>query len=324
MKTAIITGLSGQDGSLLAEQRIAKGYKVFGMIRRTSRGLDLGCAHYIGPNSRLEVVEGDLLDLPSLQHLCKLAKPDLFFHTAAQSHVWTSFNQPSFTMQANAIGTLNCLEAIRYSGFHTRFLNCATSEMFGGVSNTPANEETMFYPRSPYGVSKLASFWMTKNYRESYKMFACNSICFNHEEPGRRGPNFVTRKISIATAKIKLGLQDKLYIGNLDAKRDWGRARDFTQGMITMLEAAKADDYVLATGETHSVREFCDLAFSHVGLDYKKYVEVDPQFYRPAEVNVLIGDYSKINKELGWAPTTKFEKLVQLMVDDDLNNLRGW
>jgi GDPmannose 4,6-dehydratase len=321
-KSAVITGFAGQDGSILAEQLINKDYKVYGLIRRSSRGIDLGCASNLQNNPNLEVVEGDLLDLPSLIKLCNLARPNLFFHAGAQSHVGTSFNQPVYTTEVNTIGTLNCLEAIRTSGFHTRFLSLTTSEMFGGVNNKPANEKTPFYPRSPYGVSKLASFWMTKNYRESYRMFACSSICFNHEEPGKRGPNFVTRKISIGVANIKLGKQDKLYLGNLDAKRDWGIASDFTKGMIMILESAEPDDYVLATGETHSVREFCELAFSHVGLDYHNYVEVDPRFYRPAEVHTLIGDYSKINRKLGWAPKTTFKELVKLMVDYDLTLLQ--
>jgi GDPmannose 4,6-dehydratase len=234
------------------------------------------------------------------------------------SHVGTSFSQPVFTIENNTIGTLNCLEAIRMSGIHTRFLHCATSEIFGGVSTKPANEETIFYPKSPYGISKMAAFWLVKNYREAYKIFACNSICFNHEEPGKRGPNFVTRKISLAVAKIKAGQQDKLYLGNLDAKRDWGIASDFTRGMQLMLEAAEPDDFVLATGETHSVREFCEIAFSHAGLDdYKKYVEIDPRFYRPTEVDVLIGDYSKAKQVLGWEPTVTFKQLVQEMVDAD-------
>lgn len=320
-KTAIVMGLRGQDGSYLAEQLLDEGYKVYGVIRRASHGLDLGCSAHLEDNKDLEVIEGDLLDGTGLIRLCKQARPDLFFQMAAQSHVGSSFDQPIYTMQVNSIGTLNCLEAIRLSGIHTRFLHAATSELFGGMSDQPANEEALFYPRSPYGVSKLAAFWITVNYREAYKIFACNSICFNHES-SRRGPNFVTRKITKAVANIVAGKQDKLYLGNLEARRDWGFAGDFTEGMILMLtKAPTPTDYVLATGETHSVRDFCDAAFKYVGLDYLDYVEIDPAFYRPAEVDVLIGDYSKINKELGWKPTITFEGLVQLMVDHDLQEL---
>jgi GDPmannose 4,6-dehydratase len=318
-KTAIVTGLRGQDGSYLAEQLIDRGYLVYGLIRRSSQGLDLGCAK---EDPMLEVVEGDLLDPSGLVNLCNLAKPDLFFNMAAQSHVGSSFKQPTYTTQVNAIGTLNCLEAIRLSGIHTRFLQASTSEMYGGVSASKMNEDSVFYPRSPYGCAKLYSYWITKNYRESYKMFACSSICFNHESE-RRGSNFVTRKISLAAARIKLGLQDKLYLGNLEAKRDWGYAPDFTRGMIMMLvDAPEARDYVLSTGETHSVREFCEAAFSHLGLDYRDYVEIDPRFYRPAEVDVLIGDSSKIQAELGWKPTIHFNHLVHRMVDYDMHTLQ--
>lgn len=317
MKTVIITGLTGMDGAILAGQLLEKGYKVYGTIRRSSRGLDLGNASYLGNQSNLEVVEADLQDLPGLCRLCNLAKPDLFFNLASQSHVGTSFDQPIYTGQVTGLGVLNCLEAIRLSGIHTRFLQASTSEKFGGLTGKSANEQTPFYPRSPYGVAKLAGFWYTVNYRESYKMFACSSICFNHEH-FFRGPNFVTRKITKAVAAIKAGKQDKLYLGNLDAKRDWGWAPDFTRGMTQMLESASPQDYVLATGETHSVREFCELAFSFASLDYKNYVEVDPRFYRPCEVHVLIGDYSKIKKELGWAPTITFKQLVREMVKYDL------
>jgi GDPmannose 4,6-dehydratase len=225
-------------------------------------------------------------------------------------------------MECNAIGTLNCLEAIRASGYHTRFLNCATSEMFGGVTGNVCNENSPFHPRSPYGVSKVAAFYTTQNYRESYKMFACSSICFNHEEPGKRGPNFVTRKISMAVARIKAGLQDKLFLGNLEAKRDWGLASDYCEGLLLMLQKSpQPRDYVLATGETHSVREFCEAAFFHTGLDYQDYVEVDPQYYRPAEVHTLLGDYSKIYQDLGWTPKTSFDQLVERMVDYDVGLL---
>lgn len=324
MKSAIITGLRGQDASWMAEQLLEMDYDVYGLIRRSSTGLDLGCSAHLESHvgNGLEVVEGDLLDQTSLNNLCKYSQPDLFFNLAAQSHVGSSFKQPSYTLAATGEGALNCLEAIRNSGYHTRFLQAATSELYGGLINEPANETSRFHPRSPYGCAKLYAYWITVNYRESYKMFACNSICFNHESE-RRGPNFVTRKITKAVAKIKAGKQDKLYLGNLDARRDWGYAPDFTRGMIQMIEAAQPKDYVLATGETHSVREFCEHAFSHVGLDYKEYVEIDPQFYRPAEVDVLIGDHSLITKDLGWRPTTTFKKLVELMVDHDMKEESG-
>jgi len=318
MKTAIVTGLRGQDGSYLAEQLVEMGYKVYGMIRRSSTGLDLGCARALDGHASLEVVEGDLLDAAGLARLCSVARPDLFFNMAAQSHVGSSFEQPSYTAQATGLGVLNCLEAIRLSGIHTRFLQASTSELYGGLINEPANEQSRFHPRSPYGCAKLYGYWITVNYRESYKMFACNSICFNHESE-RRGPNFVTRKITKAVARIKAGKQDKLFLGNLDAKRDWGYAPDFTEGMIqTLTLTGQPDDYVMATGEAHSVREFCSGAFSYVGLDYEKYVEIDPMFYRPAEVDVLIGDYSKIQGVLGWQPRINFEQLVIRMVKNDM------
>lgn len=317
MKTAVVTGLRGQDGSYLAEQLISKGYKVYGLIRRSSTGLDLGCANNLQGSKNLEVVEGDLLDPSGLARLCSSARPDLFFNMAAQSHVGSSFEQPQYTAQCTGIGVLNCLEAIRLSGIHTRFLQASTSELYGGLLKDPANEVSPFHPRSPYGVAKLYGYWITVNYRESYKIFASNSICFNHESE-RRGPNFVTRKITKAAARIKLGKQDKLYLGNLEAKRDWGYAPDFVRGMIMTLEADHPDDYVMATGEAHSVREFCEAAFERLDLDYRKYVEVDPAFYRPAEVDVLIGDYSKIQKQLGWEPTVTFKDLAIRMVDHDL------
>lgn len=317
MKVAVITGFRGQDGSFLGEQLLEQGYKVYGMIRRSSQGLDLGCSNHLEGHENLEVVEGDLLDSPGLARLCKTGRPDLFFNMAAQSHVGSSFEQPVYTAQASGLGVLNCLEAIRLSGIHTRFLQASTSELYGGMIKGAANESAPFHPRSPYGCAKLFGYWITINYRESYKMFACNSICFNHESE-RRGANFVTRKITKAVARIKAGKQDKLALGNLDAKRDWGYAGDFTRGMIsTLADTTVADDYVLATGETHTVREFCDHAFAHVDLDYNDYVIIDPRFYRPAEVDVLIGDYSKIHKALGWSPTTTFKGLVELMVDHD-------
>lgn len=320
MKTAVVTGLRGMDSALISEQLVKKGYKVYGLIRRSSQGLDLGNAWKLEGHPQLEVVEGDLLDLSGLARLCKEARPDLFFNLAAMSHVGTSFDQPLYTMQVDALGVMNCLEAIRLSGIHTRFLQASTSEMYGGITENACDETTPFHPRSPYGVAKLAGYWATVNYRESYKHFACNSICFNHEHC-TRGPNFVTRKITIAAAKISMGKQDKLYLGNLDAKRDWGWAPDFTTGMIQMLEASHATDYVLSTGETHTVREFCEHAFNHVGLDYRDHVVIDPKFYRPAEVDVLLGNSSKIERELGWKPTITFKELVKRMVAHDLSLL---
>jgi GDPmannose 4,6-dehydratase len=306
----------------MADLLLEKEYKVYGLIRRASQGLDLGNASHLEGHPNLEVVEGDLLDLPCLTRLCDLAKPDMFFNLAAQSHVGSSFSQPLYTAEVTGLGVLNCLEAIRLSGVHSRFLQASTSELFGGISSDSCNEETPFYPRSPYGVAKLFGYWITVNYRESYKMFACNSICFNHEGP-RRGPNFVTRKITQAVAKIHKGLQDKVYLGNLEAKRDWGYAPDFVRGMYSMLtRAPQPKDYVLATGETHTVREFCEAAFNYVDLDYRDYVEIDPRFYRPAEVDVLIGDYSAIKSDLGWEPTTTFRGLVEHMVQADLDALK--
>jgi GDPmannose 4,6-dehydratase len=320
MKSAIVTGISGMDGSYLTEQLITEGYRVYGLWHRSSAP-DLGCSSHLADNPNLEVAEGDVTDLGNLTRLCQLVKPDLFFNMAAMSHVKVSFDQPLLATQVDAVGVLNCLEAIRLSGVHTRFLQASTSEMFGGMTSEPQNEQSLFHPRSPYGCAKLFGYWITVNYRESYKMFACNSICFNHEGP-RRHHSFVTRKITQAAARISLGLQNKLYLGNLDAKRDWGYAPDFTRGMIMMLiKASQPKDYVLATGETHSVKEFCKIAFKHVGLQWSDHIEIDPQFYRPAEVNVLLGDYSEINKDLGWEPWTKFSELVIRMVDNDLSLL---
>lgn len=320
MKTAIVTGVTGMDGSHLCDQLIEQDYKVYGLYHRSSNPEMNNIQHLVN-HPQLEIVEGDLLDLSSLLRLCQQARADLFFNMAAMSHVGTSFNQPLLTAQVTGLGVLNCLEAIRLSGIHTRFLQASTSEMYGGLSHEHANETTTFHPRSPYGCAKLFGYWTTVNYRESYKMFACNSICFNHEGP-RRHHTFVTRKITKAVANIAAGLQDKLYLGNLDAKRDWGYAPDFTRGMIQIVQSKTPDDYVLATGETHTVREFCDAAFSSVSLDYKNHVIVDPRFYRPAEVDVLIGDASKIKNTLGWEPTVGFKELVGLMVQHDIANLQ--
>jgi len=317
-KTAIVTGVTGQDGSYLAELLLEKDYKVYGFKRRTSNN-DLGCSAHLENEKDLEIIEGDLLDPPSLNKLCKLAKADEFYNLASQSHVGSSFKQPTYTLQATGLGVLNCLEAIRDSGIHTRFYQASTSELFGGQDGETLTDETAaFYPRSPYGCAKLYGFWITVNYREAYKMFACNGILFNHESP-RRGPNFVTRKITLGVANIVDGRQQKLYLGNLDSKRDWGHARDYVDGMYRMLNYHQPEDFVLATGETHSIREFCAIAFDYAGLgDYRKYVEVDPRFYRPAEVDVLLGDSSKAKKLLGWEPETSFKDLVNDMLQSDL------
>lgn len=315
-KTAVITGVTGQDGSYLAELLLSKGYKVYGMKRRNSSGELNNAAHL---ENDIEVVEGELDDLASIIKLCKLAKPNEFYNLAGQSHVGYSFKAPLYTSQVTGLGVLNCLEAIRESGFHTKFYQASTSELFGGMSGeTFADESTPFHPRSPYGVSKLYGHWMTINYREAYKMFACCGILFNHESP-RRGVNFVTRKITDGVARIKLGLQKKLSLGNLDSKRDWGHAEDYVYGMWLMLQAADPQDYVLATGKTHSIRDFCKAAFDYAGLgDYQQYVVVDPRFYRPAEVDILLGNPSKAEKQLGWIRVYSFEKLVTDMVDNDL------
>ena len=322
-KVAVVSGCAGQDGSILSELLLEKGYKVHGTIRRSSRGMDLGNSSHLQGDPNFEVVEVDITDMSSIVRLCKLAKPHYFYNMAAQSHVGTSFSQPIYTAECTGISVLNILEAIHESGYHTRFLNAATSEMFGGIYNEPCNEQTPFYPRSPYASAKTFAFHTCRNYREAYRMFVCSTICFNHEQAGKRGPNFVTRKISLGVANIKAGKQEFLYLGNLDAKRDWGVADDFCRGMILILEANEPDDFILATGETHSVREFCQIAFEHAGLgDYQKYVKVDPQFFRPTEVDVLIGDYSKIRDKLGWKPTTSFNDLVKQMVDHDIHMVK--
>lgn len=316
-KTAICTGITGQDGSILARFLLDKDYKVYGLKRRTSSH-DLGCSK--GLENDMEIIEGDIEDLSSLLRLCKLARPDEFYGLAAQSHVGTSFEQPIYTVQVTGVGVLNCLEAIRLSGIHTKFYNAATSELFGGVhGEAVCNEETPFCPRSPYACAKLLGFSITSNYRQAYKMFACSGILFNHEAEGKRGPNFVTRKISLGIAAIRAGKQHYLYLGNLDAKRDWGHANDYMKGAWMILNHREPDDYVLATGETHSVREFCEIAFHRAKLgDYQKYIKIDPKFFRPAEVDVLIGDSSKAYTVLGWKPKVTFEELVHKMVDYDL------
>lgn len=316
-KTAIVTGITGQDGSYLTELLLEKDYKVYGLKRRSSKN-DLGCSSHLENEKNFEIVEGDILDPSSLNKLCSLAKANEFYGLAAQSHVGTSFQQPTYTAQATGLGVLNCLEAIRQSGIHTKFYNAATSELYGGqYGEVFCNEKTPFKPRSPYGCAKLFGYTITQNYRESYRMFACNGILFNHESP-RRGANFVTRKITLGIGKILRGEADKIYLGNLKSKRDWGHARDFVRGMHLIMNHKEPSDFVLATGETHSVEEFCKIAFSVAGLgDYDKYIEIDPQFYRASEVDILLGDYTKAKTLLGWEPLIKFEELVKSMVEHD-------
>lgn len=324
-KKALITGITGQDGSYLAELLLSKGYEVHGIIRRASTfntgRLD---SIYDDPHagrSRLFLHYGDLSDASALARLIGKIQPEEIYNLAAQSHVRVSFDSPEYTTDITATGTVRLLEAIRETGIKPRFYQASSSEMYGLVREVPQTETTPFYPRSPYGCAKVYSFWVTVNYRESYGLHASNGILFNHESP-RRGETFVTRKITRAVAHIKAGLQDKLYLGNLDAKRDWGYAREYVEAMWLMLQQDKPDDYVIATNETHSVREFLEEAFRCVGLDWQKYVEIDPRYYRPAEVELLIGDYSKAKRQLGWEPKTRFNDLVKLMVDADVELLR--
>ncbi len=324
MKRALITGITGQDGSYLAELLLAKGYEVHGIIRRASTFNTERVDHlYQDPHGRgvrLFLHYGDLSDSVNLVKLLHELKPDEIYHLGAQSHVRVSFDIPEYTADITAVGTIRILEAIREAGVRTRFYQASSSEMFGKVAEIPQRETTPFHPRSPYGVAKVFAYWATVNYRESYNLFACNGILFNHESP-RRGETFVTRKITRAVAHIKHGLQKKLFLGNLDAKRDWGYAPEYVEAMWRMLQQDQPDDYVIATGETHSVQEFCEEAFGHVGLDWAKYVELDKRYLRPAEVDILIGDPSKARKILSWTPRTKFKDLVRLMVDADLKML---
>jgi GDPmannose 4,6-dehydratase len=324
MKKALITGITGQDGSYLAELLLSKGYEVHGIIRRASSfntGRLDGIYHDLhSEKNRLMLHYGDLADASALARLIAAIQPEEVYNLGAQSHVRVSFDCPEYTSDITATGTVRLLEAIRETGARPRFYQASSSEMFGLVREAPQTERTPFYPRSPYGCAKVFSFWITVNYRESYGLYACNGILFNHESP-RRGETFVTRKITRAVAHIKAGLQRKLYLGNLDAKRDWGYAKEYVEAMWLMLQQDKADDYVIATNETHSVREFLEVAFSHAGLDWTEHVEIDPRYNRPAEVDLLIGDYSKAKRELGWEPRTRFEQLARLMVDADIEAL---
>ncbi len=311
---ALITGITGQDGSYLAEFLLKKGYKVYGIYRRSSIETFERISHI---RDKINLICADLTDQSSITEAIKQAKPDEVYNLAAQSFVPTSWTQPILTGDVTALGVTRILEAIRHVNPNIKFYQASSSEMFGKVQETPQTEKTPFYPRSPYGVAKVYAFWMTKNYRESYGMFCANGILFNHESP-RRGKQFVTRKITDSAAKIKLGLQNKLFLGNLEAKRDWGYAGDYVEAMWLMLQHNKPDDFVIATGKTHSVRELCEVAFNHVGLNYEDYVKIDPKFLRPAEVDLLVGDYSKAKKELGWEPKIKFKELIEMMVDADL------
>lgn len=319
-RCAFITGITGQDGSYLAEFLLQKGYRVFGMVRRSSTESFERIAHLV---DQIELVEGDLLDQLSLINLVKKIRPREIYNLASQSFVPTSFEQPVLTGEFTALGVTRMLEAVKLVDRKIRFYQASSSEMFGLVHETPQTERTPFHPRSPYGVAKVYGHWITVNYRESYGVYTVSGILFNHESP-RRGREFVTRRISDGVARIQLGLAEKLALGNLDAKRDWGFAGDFVEAMWLMLQQKKPEDFVVATGETHSVREFAKLAFEHVGLDWKKYVTIEPRLFRPAEVHVLRGDASRAQRILGWQPRTPFKKLVQMMVDSDLDLVRQY
>ncbi len=319
-KKALITGITGQDGSYLAELLLAKGYTVHGIIRRSSSFNTSRIEHLYRdphhPDTRLFLHYGDLVDGTGLREILTRVQPDEVYNLGAQSHVRVSFDQPVYTVQIGALGTMNLLEAIRDTGQPVRFYQASSSEMYGKVVETPQTEHTPFYPRSPYACGKAYSFWQTVNYRESYGMFCCNGILFNHESP-RRGETFVTRKITRAATRIKEGLQQKLFLGNLDAKRDWGFAGDYVEAMWLMLQQDKADDYVVATGETHSVGEFLDEVFGLLELDWHKYVEIDPRYFRPAEVDLLLGDSTKARRVLKWEPRVTFKTLARMMTEAD-------
>ena len=318
MAKAFITGITGQDGSYLAEFLLKQGYEVVGMVRRTSTTNFDRIRDF---QDRITIVQGDLLDQVSLINLLQEHRPTEVYNLAAQSFVPTSFTQPVLTGEFTALGVTRILDAIRIVDRSIRFYQASSSEMFGKVQEVPQRETTPFYPRSPYGAAKVYGHWITVNYRESYSLFACSGILFNHESP-RRGLEFVTRKITHAVARIKLGLADELRLGNLDARRDWGYAPDYVRAMWLMLQQDHPDDYVVATGETHAVREFCQVAFEHVGLDWEKYVVVDPRFYRPAEVDLLVGDPGKAGRALQWEPSVTFQQLVRIMVDADMTTLQ--
>jgi GDPmannose 4,6-dehydratase len=339
-RRALITGITGQDGSYLAELLLSKGYEVWGVVRRSSSITTWRIDHLYEPpwqeDRRLNLVFGDLNDASSLNRILKTVRPDEIYNLGAQSHVKVSFEIPEYTAEVVGVGSVRLLEAMRELGLDARFYQASSSELYGKAVESPQSETTPFYPRSPYAAAKAYAFHITRNYREAYDMFAANGILFNHESP-RRGETFVTRKITMAVARIKAGLQDTLFLGNLDAKRDWGFAGDYVEAMWLMLQADEPDDFVVATGETHSVREFCELAFDRVGLplswqgkgleekglgpDGKCLVGIDPRYFRPSEVDFLLGDASKAQKQLGWEPGTRFRSLVDMMVDADLENI---
>jgi GDPmannose 4,6-dehydratase len=312
-RKAFITGITGQDGSYLAEILLEKGYEVYGMVRRSSTFNRSRIDHLYG---RIELVYGDLGDGSALNQLMRTIRPDEVYNLGAQSHVRVSFDIPEYTADVVALGTLRLLDAIREGDLTCRFYQASSSEMFGQVDVAPQNEQTPFHPRSPYAVGKVFGHWITRNYREAYGMYAVNGILFNHESP-RRAESFVTRKITVAIGGILRGEQTELRLGNLEAKRDWGFARDYMEGAWRMLQQEEPDDYVLATGETHSVQEFLEAAFTYAGLDWREYVQIDPRYFRPAEVDLLVGDYAKAKATLAWEPTVRFEELVRMMVDAD-------
>jgi GDPmannose 4,6-dehydratase len=325
-KRALITGITGQDGSFLTELLLNKGYEVYGIIRRSSSFNTDRIDHLYQdphePDTRLRLVYGDLNDSSSLNTVLRQTEPDEIYNLGAQSHVRVSFDVPEYTAEVTGLGTVRILEAIRETGIRPKFYQASSSELFGKVLETPQTERTPFYPRSPYGCAKAYAYYITVNYRESYNLFACNGILFNHESH-RRGETFVSRKITRAATRIKLGLQDKLYLGNLDARRDWGYAGDYVEAMWLMMQADEPEDYVIATGETHSVREFLDEAFGLLDIDWQKHVDIDPRYYRPTEVDLLLGDASKARQKLGWEPKVSFKELVRLMVEHDLELARA-
>jgi GDPmannose 4,6-dehydratase len=325
-KRALITGITGQDGSFLAELLLDKGYEVIGVIRRSSSFNTARINHLYHdphePGEQLRLVYGDLNDSSSLNQVLRQVQPDEIYNLGAQSHVRVSFDVPEYTAEVTALGTVRLLEAIREVGIRPKFYQASSSELYGEVREVPQSERTPFHPRSPYACAKAYAYYITVNYREAYGLFACNGILFNHESE-RRGETFVTRKITRAATRIKLGLQKKLYLGNLDARRDWGHAADYIKAMWLMMQAERADDYVIATGETHSIKELLTEAFGHLDLDWREYVETDPRYYRPAEVDLLLGDASKARKVLGWKPTINFRSLVRRMVDHDLKLAEG-
>ncbi len=320
MKTALITGITGQDGAYLAKLLLEKGYRVVGLLAHRSTN-SFWRLSYLNIHTQIEFTDGDLTDLSSLIRVIEKIEPDEVYNLAAQSFVGASWQQPILTSQVTGMGVLHMLEAIRATDSQIKFYQASSSEMFGLVQQAVQSEETPFYPRSPYGVAKLFGHWMTKNYRESYNMFTCSGILFNHESP-LRGLEFVTRKVTDAVARIAVGEQKELRLGNIDAKRDWGYAGDYVEAMWLMLQQPNPDDYVIATGRTSTVRDMCQIAFNHVGLNYEDYIVIDPQFYRPAEVDILLGNPAKARKQLHWETKTSFEELIQLMVEADLKRIK--